>query len=262
MKEIEMKMNEMCTLLDLSAQGVRLYEKYGLIHAYVHTNGYRYYYFEDLAHAVYARSLKKAGFTLEECETGHSLSSDSFGRAMKESQERIRENIAYQQALLEKTEEMQRITELALKEKNMFYEGIRPAMYFLDCEENGHILNEKKDRELIRNWSSHFPFVSFCPYIAMDDLSADTVAKIGYACHENEKIRPDLSGKHVRYLPETRCICGFVSVSKTATDYYSVVEPGLKYMKEHGYELKGDIYTEMVAADIDVQALYFAYFPY
>lgn len=108
LREIELKMSEMCDLLGVSAQGIRMYEKHGAIHSFkLEENGYRYYYFEDIGPAVQMRSMRKFGIPLSECSkacTGQSLT--ELEGSLKDCRKRLEENIRYEQAMLKKIDQM------------------------------------------------------------------------------------------------------------------------------------------------------------
>lgn len=268
LKEIELKMSEMSDLLGVSAQGIRLYEKNGALQSFKNeNNGYRYYYFEDIAPAVQMRSMRKMGVPMADCvsdRSGQKLS--EMKGSLAACQRQLEANIRYETALLTVISRTAAAAEWALTHLYEFGECTRPAMYHLLCEKDGKVLPDRAGRELIRNWSEHFPFVHYCPIVPAEGLGAQTVSQIGFGLFEvDEEFAPDLESARVRYLPEETCIGGVISASRATRDYFSVIEPGLQYMEETGYELAGDMYTLLLAAGIqtdgDVCDYYYVWYP-
>lgn len=268
LKEIELKMNEMCDLLGISAQGIRLYEKHGVLHSFKYEgNGYRYYYFEDIAPAIQVRNLRKFGMPLAECSTGHSGQKiEELEDSLTVCRQKLEENICYEQALLKAIDEMAKAAKWAVSHLHEFKECMRPAMYYLLCEKDNGLLNDRASRKLIRSWSEQFPFVHFCPQAPVKDMGEGIVSKIGFCLFEkDEGFAPEQKHEQVSYIPEELCIGGTIRVGSKAEDYFSIIEPGLRYMEQEGYEITGDIYSVLVAADIqmdnDVFDYYYIWYP-
>lgn len=253
MKEIQLKMNEMCDLLGLSPQAIRLYEKYEAIHSFKYErNGYRYYYFEDIGPAIQVRSFRKLGLPLADAARLCKASKpEEVTQSLANYQEALKWNIRYQQALLTKCEEMEKAVSWAVSNLHQFKECIRPSMYHLLCEKDGEILKGRAERKLIRTWSDQFPFVHYCPLVEAENLNKESVCKVAFCVFEkdSEFVSP-LDSPYVNYYPEAKCIGGVVSVNQNTLDYYSVLEAGLDYLKQNDYELTGDILSMLLAAGI------------
>lgn len=268
-KEIELRMNEMCDLLGISPQGIRLYEKHDAIHSFKYEgNGYRYYYFEDIAPAIQLRCMRKMGVPLAECSQGRSgRTLDEMEISLSACRSRIEENIRYEQALLERTQVLAQSIANAAAYVGEFGSCVRPALYYLSCERDGAIPTDADSRRLIQDWSAHLPFVRFCPAMRSQGLSEESAAQLGFCCHETDlAFAPEVNHPQVRFMPEQPCIGGVVHISRQTTDYYSVIEPGLAYLRKNGLELAGDILTEFIAAGVrkgdDVFDYYFAWYPF
>lgn len=269
MKEIELKMNEMCDLLGISPQAIRLYEKYEAIHSFKYEgNGYRYYYFEDIGPAIQVRCFRKLGLPLADASRLCKASKpEEVTKSLAAYQEELKWNIRYQQALLEKCEEMEKAVDWAVCNLHQFKKCKRPAMYHLLCEKDGEILKGRAERKLIRSWSDQFPFVHYCPLVEAENISKESVCKVGFCVFEKDRefVSP-LDSPNVCYYPETECIGGVVSVDQNTLDYYSVLESGLNYLKQNGYKLTGDILSVMLAAGIKINDhicdYHYVWYPY
>lgn len=269
MKEIELKMNEMCDLLGISPQAIRLYEKYEAIHSFKYEgNGYRYYYFEDIGPAIQVRSFRKLGLPLADAARLCKASKpEEVTKSLAAYQEELKWNIRYQQALLEKCEEMEKAVDWAVCNLHQFKKCKRPPMYHLLCEKDGEILKGRAERTLIRSWSDQIPFVHYCPLIEAENISKESVCKVAFCVFEKDReFVSSLDAPYVRYFPETDCIGGVVSVDQNTLDYYSVLASGLDYLKQNGYELTGDILSVMLAAGIKIDDnicdYHYVWYPY
>ena len=268
MKEIQMRMSEICDLIGISPQGIRLYEKHKAITSFKkEDNGYRYYYFENLASAIGLRSYKNLGITIKDSVSLCSgVTPDEINNSLHEREKEILDEIKRQEALLECNRAMARALKYILNGYNKFEFCERPSMYFLKCEENGEILKDKEARKLIRAWSNKIPLVKFLPVIEKEDLDKYVVAKVGFGVKEvYAKFISDINTERVKYYPSRKCIGGFVRVEEGTTDYFSVIEPGLVYLKENDLELDGDIFTVLIAPSILANGVaadyYYAWYP-
>ncbi len=253
MKEIQMRMNEICDLIGISPQGIRLYEKHNAIKSFKwEGNGYRYYYFENIGPAVGVRSYRNMGIPLKEAANLCNKSTvDRIKNSLYEREEQILYEIKLKQALLKCIREMSMSVDEILEGYNKFSWCERPAMYFLKCEENGEILNSKEDRSLIRSWSGKFPFVKFLPIIKKEEISKNVVSRVGFAVREEyAEFVPNIENSRVKYHPAERCIGGITRVTRETTDYFSVMESGLNYLKENSLELDGDVFSLLIAPSI------------
>lgn len=271
MKEVQMKMSELCDLIGISSQGVRLYEKYNAIPVFKYEgNGYRYYYFEDLRSAIGVRSYRKMGLGLNEsARLCSGLEIDEIRESLNRQEEMIKQELRVKKVHIQILEEIREALNYAIENLNRFSMGKRPAMYHLICEKDGEILRGNKERKLIRSWSDKFPFVRFCPITEKKTLGPKTVSKIAFCVLERyAEFVDEVNDPLVRYFPEEECISGITRVTKETTDYYSVTEEGLKYLHKNNLELNGDIITLLIAPGIktyepdDVIAdYYYTWFP-
>lgn len=253
MKEIQIKMNEMCDLIGISPQGIRLYEKCNAIQQLKWDgNGYRYYYFENIGPAVGLRSYRHLGIPLKEsAKLCSGINIEKIQEALYEREKEILEELKMKEAILRCTREMAEAANDIPNKFNKFYYAERPAMYFLRCEENTEILKCKEDRKLIRAWSDKFPIVKFCPLIEQKDLGKNTVSKVGFCVREEySEFIQELDNPRVKYYPKEKCIESITRVTKGTMDYYSVAEVGLKYLEDNNLELDGDIFTLLIVPNV------------
>lgn len=248
-----MKMNEICDLIGISPQGVRLYEKYNAIQSFKWDgNGYRYYYFENIAPAIGVRSYRNIGIPLKEAANlCNKATIDDVKDVLKDREEELLYEIEFKKALIKCIREMSIAVDEVLENYNKFSWCERPAVYFLECEEHGEILKGKEDRLLIRSWSDKFPFVKFFPIMKKEEVSKEIVSRIGFAVKEEyAQFIPNIENKRVKYYPAKRCIGGITRVTSYTLDYFSVMEQGLKYLEENNLELDGDVFTLLIAPSI------------
>lgn len=271
MKEIQMRMNEICDLIGISPQGIRLYEKHKAITSFKsEDNGYRYYYFENLASAIGLRSYKNLGISIKESVNLCSgIDIHEIKEALHEREEAILKEIRMQEAILNCNRSIEAAVSRILIEYNNFKYCERPALYFLKCEEDGEILKSKEDRKLIREWSYKIPLVKFLPIIEKSELGKDVVAKVGFGVRDiYSEFIDGINHERVKFYPRKKCIGGFVRVVEGTKDYFSVIEPGLNYLKENNLELDGDIFTVLIAPSILIDEsnklvadYYYAWYP-
>ena len=251
-----MKMQEMCDLLGVSAQVIRLYEKYGAIHSFkLEENGYRYYYFEDVGPAIYTRTLRKMGVPLPEAArlvNGTTL--EQLKQVMDENAAEVERTIRREQAILEHCRQMKQVAAYCETHLHQYGKCTRPPLWFLPCEQEGKLRQDKAGRALLRRWSECYPFVRYCPMTPKEGLGPQTVSRIGLCVFDEDREFVDgVEDSLVERLAPIKCVGGVTCVSDETTDYYSVVSRGLDYMREHGVSLTGDIYSVLLAAGIKRQ---------
>ena len=253
MKEIELKTQEICDLLGITPQAIRLYEKHHAIHSFrLEQNRYRYYYFENVGPAIHVRILRSLGFSLKKAaDLIQGSDINKYINTMTQQKQIIQKNIEYQKKLLKYCDFLENIVPYCQNNLHNYTKCLRPAMYYLSCEDEDGFVKAKGKRKLIRKWSKNYPFVHFCPVDKNENLNENCVANIGLCIFESEKdFVNDLDNKLIKYLPETQCIGGITCVLETTTDYYSVIEKGLNAVKESGYQIVGDVYSLLLASGI------------
>lgn len=108
MKEVQMKMSEICDLIGISPQGVRLYEKNNAIESFKWDgNGYRYYYFENLGPMIGLRSYRNLDIPLKKsAELCKGATDDKIKETLLKREREILYEIKMKEALLKSIKEM------------------------------------------------------------------------------------------------------------------------------------------------------------
>jgi DNA-binding transcriptional MerR regulator len=100
--DFKMTMKDLCLLMGVSQQAIRMYEKKGAMpQAKNEINGYRYYHYPDLQQGVHLRNYIRTGISIQQAAAminGAPL--DDIGKILESQRKEIEKQIAWKQALI------------------------------------------------------------------------------------------------------------------------------------------------------------------
>ena len=141
-------------LLGLSAGGIRLYERGGIVRSQREGDGgYRFYERPDIVSLMLAMSYRGCGFTLGEAEALVNTDDPDFvAESLRRREEKLEAEIRRKKLILERMRENRRMIENAPSEFGRVELRERPAFYRLEFMRGGDLILRPEDYSLFRKW--------------------------------------------------------------------------------------------------------------
>ena len=241
----------MAGLLGISAEAIRYYESREIIKPVREAEtGYRYYNTWDLHMLLRARHYQSYGFTLEEvAELFRSESLLEIKERMQTVEEGIEREIVRQMNLLKRIRQSQEMLEDAWNSVGKYQIRQRPGIYRMNTQKNYTLFKDKKDLELVSQWSARTPFVYSCALFYERDVKKGE-GNFEFGLGVNEEYARFLGVEKtdkVQFYPA--CMCVHTCVPSRSGQYLSVdsLRGGIEYLRENNLELKGDVVTQVVS---------------
>lgn len=148
-------------LLGLSAGGIRLYERGGIVRSQREGDGgYRFYERPDIVSLMLAMSYRGCGFTLGEAEALVNTDDPDFvAESLRRREEKLEAEIRRKKLILERMRENRRMIENAPSQFGRVELRERPAFYRLEFMRGGDLILRPEDYSLFRKWRELSPFV-------------------------------------------------------------------------------------------------------
>ena len=249
---IDMGMKELCDLLGITPTAIRNYERYHVISAQRKENGYRYFSFNDVQRCLRLKSFTSLGFSIAQA-TRLTREADFVQTldALKIQEAEDRAKIAQIQRQMEYLAELQGFYREMERLDEQYEESIMPGMYWIQYQDDDHLIRSADLKSILQKWSNYLPFTESSPRLRKEGLSTRSRAEIGLCIRDRYSDILDFEDAQyaIHYCPQ-RCIRTVVHANFSYPDYYSVIEGGLRYIKDHGMELNGDIMTILIASDM------------
>ncbi|WP_284645750.1 MerR family transcriptional regulator [Paenibacillus silviterrae] len=250
------KISELATLLNVTTNTIRRYEKMGYIRSKRSENSnYRYYNEDDLSTFMNVRLLRKYGFT--HIEIGNMKNSDMAGliseyeKRMKEFDEQIsyltnlRHRLKDDLVLMKKADEM----------KQLCYIRDCNALSYVLYQSGDKILTEPQRITAIQDYLYSSPEVVQMYLIRQEDVEKDCIVlNAGWAMKTAHLDRYQI--KENEYTERYEQRKSLISVAKFPVNKERNVKDDLlkeptKYMKDHNLKMNGDIIGIIIANVIE-----------
>jgi DNA-binding transcriptional MerR regulator len=252
------KISELATVLNVTTNTIRRYEKMGYIRSKRSENSnYRYYNEDDLSTFMNVRLLRKYGFT--HTEIGKMKNSDLAG-LISEYEKRLKEfddQINYLTNLRHRLKD-----DLVLMKKA---EEIKPLCYIRDCVDLSYVLYQSRDEILtepervtaIQDYLYLSPEVLRVYLIRKEDVENDRIIlNAGVAIKTAHLDRYNI--KENEYTGRYEKRKSLISVAKLPVKGEKNIKEDLlkepsKYMQEHNLKMDGDIIGIVISNVIEDQ---------
>ncbi|WP_195267686.1 MerR family transcriptional regulator [Eubacterium sp. 1001713B170207_170306_E7] len=138
----ELKINEVASMLRLSADSIRFYEKKGIIHPERQSdNHYRKYSMDDIRTLYDSRIFLNMGFTLAEIvEIFSDYSEEDICRHLREKRKVITEERRREEMALYKIDRLLEAAELRRQRAGRFTIGLTPELYLCAYADGGELV--------------------------------------------------------------------------------------------------------------------------
>lgn len=231
--------------MGLSDEGIRLYERYGLIHPEKdEQNKYRAFDIMDITMLLYGMVYRESGFSLKEAQQlANSCTLGEVQEAYLSKAKQRRAELEREWLRLERTEEIAREIEQAKTLYGVCRVEERPALYRLEFLDRRAMVEEINKQKRANYWMKNYlPFVMLSTRYFVDTIGKpreSIVAVSGFGVYAKYA---DVLGieedEHVRYYPPVRAVHTILSANNEMLnpDYTQA----LRFIEENNLRVCGD----------------------
>ena len=235
-------------LLGLSVEGIRNYEKSGIIRSKRDDgSNYRKYSYLDIASLIRAKTYRACDFSLKETSELTNLRSldeiaDAFEDKMLELSTEIRITAEKRNYMKEQASLIRSVEEMEGKVRICRM----PAIYRIEFSRNGVIDFSDEMVALLQTWMQYAPFVFFSSRYHGNNVYGGLAIRDRYAelfdipacCR---------AGGGIRYLPEALCLMLTVKEGDTGYSRVETLSVLKDYASCHNFEIASDLIGHTVA---------------
>lgn len=247
------QIGRVASLLGVSAEGLRLYERIGILSPQRESaSGYRYYDRLDITSLLRARSYQKYGFSLQEVKDLLNTDDMQFVCDSYERQEkRLEEEILLRRLELRRMRQTREMLEAFPASLRQIHREMRPALYRLEFMVDLELCLAQEDFPLLQKWMAYAP-------LAFSSLRNDWEAmKSGQdVCYSGIALRAEdamaLGAQEIVeqgvFMPSCPCLATVVSVEGETVNCADYLAHLAAYVKENGIVVTGDPVSESLVS--------------
>ena len=241
-ENMDYSIGKVSRMLGLSVEGIRNYEKSGIISSKREDgSNYRKYSYLDIASLIRAKMYRAYGFSIR--ETGELTNHCSLEEIAAAFDDKIRELSGDINIAMEKRSFMEEHV-LMIRSVEAMTGKIRisrmPAIYRIEFSKNGEIDFSEEKISHLQTWMTYAPFVFFSSRYAENDVYGGLAIMDRYA---------DLfgipeqyqAGEQIQYLPETLCLSLIVKEGDTGYSRTETLSAFKDYASYHNFELGNEM---------------------
>lgn len=239
------KTGKVARLMGLSDEGVRIYERYGLVYPEkTEGNGFRTFDIMDMVMLLYARVYRECGFSLKEARhLANDCELDEVADAYEENLVELRRKLEWENMRLSRVEELLEEVRAAAATENQCSLSVMPGMYRIEFIRDRRLDAPREKQQKVTEWMEQYiPFIMLSTRYRKDTLSLprpNMKAFSGLGIQEKYAdflgIRPD---EDIRYYPPTPAVHTILRASnqELIPDFNGC----LTFILEHGLVISGD----------------------
>lgn len=240
-------------LFGLSDEGLRMYERYGVLNPEKDTtNGYRNYTVMDMVTLLYSRMYRQCGFTL--AETSHLVNEaelPEIGRALEEKAEELEYLLSIQQRRVRMLRENCRLMAVAEKNLGLCIRARRPDMYRFEIFKDGQVTDTSQVAEQLPKWVDLAPLTFLSSRYVESSISfghsQDSICISGLGVlTEDAELLGIQESDCVHYHPAEDCVMSFVQSDSDALR--ADMDHMLEYLSHQGLEMAGDVLVRAIVS--------------
>lgn len=234
-------------LLGLSAGGIRLYEKGGIVRSRREgEGGYRFYERPDIVSLMLAMSYRGCGFSLREAEElVNTDDPEIVAASLRCREEKLEAEIRRKEMILARLRENREMIERAPSELGRVEYRVRPALYRLEFMRGGDLTLRPEDFPLFRKWRELSPFVfpllrgSWERFVR--EGRDENATGLGLTEDDAKMLGAEKLAKRGEYYPACRCLRAVVRVEGLFPFLpVSYLEPFREYAERERLKVTGD----------------------
>ncbi len=231
-------------LLGMSSEGLRLYERAGILQAGRESeqNDYRTYTHLDITALIRARGYHYCGFSTKQIE--RLINAESVGSVVQDYIRReteLQEEIMYKRMLLHRLREMRKLCEQAEQSLWTIEVRSRPAMYrfaFM-CDET--LILTPEQEKVFRGWVEKTPFAfpsQSNDWAALLRGQSQVSAALGVWASDAHRLGLDY--RYAERYPSCPCLYTLVKEQGEHTDAVRCLSHLAAYVRRQGLTVTGD----------------------
>lgn len=238
------QIGKVAKLLGMSSEGLRLYERAGILKPKrgEDDQSYRTYEHLDLGALVRIRGHHYSGFSTKEIASLIQAKEINTVRDLYAKREKkLEEELRWNAFLLEHLKEHQTLlaeAETCLNEVSL---SVQPAIYRFPYMKDGEYLLGKKEEASLQQWIQKAPFVFFSQSNDWNQIISGTSsysAGLGFLAHQKEFLNLDLT--YADYHPERPALRAILRDDGTDFQPLLSMKPLMDYVAAHHLRVTGD----------------------
>lgn len=241
---MEYRIGVVSKLLGISAEGLRLYEREGILNSRREEGGgYRLYGHLDITALMRARSYHNYGFSLKETE--YLINTDDVDGVLSCYQKRkedLEREIAVKQRMLEYMKEINSLSEHMEEDLWCIRRAKRPDMYRFEFMDGDRLIIGPEEYKEFQNWVNLAPFAfpsQRNEWAAVLNGEDHSISALGILKEDAEFFGIEENKRVIRY-PSCECLYTVVKIAgeeASSTDYLRHLT---EYVKQHHIHVTGD----------------------
>jgi len=241
------KIGDIAKMLGLSTEGLRYYEKCGIVTPKkLEGSSYRYYDTWDLHILVSARSYRSLGFSLQEiAEIINSNKSMDTSAMLDIREKELEETILLSMNLIKRSGQMRTLLDEYQSMEFRYRIENSPGFYCIKIQDKYSLKNSFASLSLSHEWIKKSPFVFSCFFLPKEEL-AKGGDKFTAGLGIDEKYADFLKVKpndNVKYIPPRRCVYTILPDSSDAIFSPANLSEAMAYIHSQGLKLVDDAFT-------------------
>ena len=240
------KIGKMSKLLGISPEGLRLYERSGMISSIKNEDtGVRYYQPLDITSLIRCKSYRRYGFSINETADLMNTKDLAFiTEQYKQREDILRDKIEWDIQMLSYLKGIRRIIETMGADFKHCKIAESPSMYRFVYMENGNIVLNDEMLEKFSNWVERVPFSALSIVWDKERLMRSETSYKAALCVpvEYAKAVGHYLGDPVLYLPPKKCVYSISCEDSDAFDVEQCLGYVLDYFKENRLSMTEDPY--------------------
>lgn len=223
------RIGQISKLLGLSAEGIRMYERDGILKSHREgTGGYRYYERSDIVSLILAKDYRGYGFSVSEAES--LINTDDLDFVKKSFARRgaeLRKEILHKRQILTCLHEREALLKKETRRLGLVRLAERPAFYLLEYMLDDELILRPEQYETFRRWIAMTPFVFpslRCDWTALSRGEKTFTAALGLMERDIKRLGAEELAAAGRYYPPAPCLCTVVRAvghRSSGDDYFA-----------------------------------------
>lgn len=212
---------EFASILGVTSDTLRLYEKHGIVQPKKNTkNNYRYFHDLDARNMLMSRWYRSIQIPLHDVATliNHS-SSSHISEKIEDAQQKLEDTIRKSTALLERMNEINQEIKQVKTLLNQCSIKQFPGMYRLKQTRNDELLQSRKLKAVVNCWMEMLPFAFYSFRIDWEGARSSGASSLDYSwgitLHEDDFKQSNLRmTEYVEYMEPATCLSTVILTSE------------------------------------------------
>lgn len=239
MENLKYKSGQVAKILNISPEAIRYYEKNGIIlSSKDEDNGYRSFYFHELAAMKKLRLYKSLGLNIKDSfNLIHENTINGIGKILEENEKNSLININKEKRKIKYSLKLREVISKIPDMLDKYYIDDCPSMYYIKCQNGRELLKDKLIDKEIKRWYDKSPIVMAGSIASLSDLKPWFQAEICLSIYK-EDFDDFIKTKEsfVEFIPARKSIHTVVKIDYDIKDFYAPVENVMKYLEDNNFE--------------------------